>query len=110
MWKEVGVTCLRYYANMSLEVQRDSTETLGQSVSLSHISTGEWPPFVRTSELACRWLEFLWLWRLNALVQENSHHHHHHHHHIALLLFSTSFVPKPRKQTDGIGRRVRVLN
>jgi hypothetical protein len=56
MWKEVVVPCLRYHTDMSLEVQRDSTETLEQSVSLSHISTGEWPPFVRSSELACRWL------------------------------------------------------
>lgn len=100
------MTCLRYYTNMSLEVQRDSAETLGQSVSLSHMSMAGWPPFVRTLELACRWPEFLWLWRLDALVQENSHHHHH----IALLLFSTSSVPKPRKQTDGKGRRIRVRN
>jgi len=66
MCKEVAVTCLRYYTNMSLAVQRDSTETLGQSVSLSHISMGELPPFVRTSELTCRWLGFLWLWRLQS--------------------------------------------
>jgi len=99
MWKEVDVTCLRYYTNMSLKVQTDSSETSGQSVSLSHISTGEWPPLVRTSLLACRLLGFLWLWRLKALVQENSHHNDDDdHHHIALLLFSTSSVPKPRNK------------
>jgi hypothetical protein len=49
MWEELVVTCLRYYTNMSLELQRDSTETLGQSGSLSHISMGEWPPFARIS-------------------------------------------------------------
>jgi hypothetical protein len=29
MWKEIVVTCLRYYANISLEVQRKTTETSG---------------------------------------------------------------------------------